>query len=258
MSAHVSSQEVNFAAEPVRRERRAARAAFGRIAIVVALSLAAALLAGRVRGGRRPITGTLSSTMGRARRSYYYSSGKAVAPSTLETREKRLPLDGTTFLTGPNAVKVAWTSKPGGAWAADIGVLVFRNRDYHFDGDTLSLWVYAPQAIGAAAMPRFRLLDMARQFSKPAPLGEFSGDIPAKKWTRVSISFSKIETGSIHPFDPRQLKTVIFEQGEADGAAHTLFVDEIRIDNAREGKGGGTGSAGGAGESAGESVRAAY
>jgi hypothetical protein len=241
MSAHVSSQEVNFAAEPIRWGRRGP-AAFARIAIVTALGLVSALLPAGSLGQSSYYRHTFFDN-GPREASYYYSSGKAVAPSTLETREKRLPLDGTTFLTGPNAVKVAWTSKPGGAWAADIGVLVFRNRDYRFDGDTLSLWVYTPQAIGAAAMPRFRLLDMARRFSKPAPLGEFSGDIPAKKWTRVSISFSKIETGSIHPFDPRQLKTVIFEQGEADGAAHTLFVDEIRIDKAREGKGGGTAAA---------------
>jgi hypothetical protein len=163
--------------------------------------------------------------------SYYYSAGKAVEPSKLETREKKLPLDGTTFFTGPNSVRVAWESKPGGAWAADISVLVFRNRDYHFDGNTLSFWVYAPEAIRAAAMPRFRLQDMARQFSKPAPLGEFSGDLPAKKWTRVFVPFGRIETGSIHPCDPQQLKTVIFEQGEPDGAPHTLLVDEIRIDN---------------------------
>ena len=171
---------------------------------------------------------------------YYYSAGKAVAPSTLETVGAKLPLDGATYFTGPNSVKVAWESKAGGAWAADVSVLVFRNRDYHFDGDTLSLWVYAPEAIRAAAMPQFRLQDMARQFSKPEPLGEFSGDIPAKKWTRVFIPFSKIETGSIHPLDPRQLKTVILEQGEADGAAHTLFVDEIRIDDAGARKAGGT------------------
>ena len=171
---------------------------------------------------------------------YYYSSGNAVAPSTLETRQAKLPLDGTTFFTAPNSLKVAWTSQPGGAWAADIQVLVFRNRDYHFDGDTLSLWLYSPEAIPAAAMPRFRLLDMARQFSLPAPLGDFSGDIPAKKWTRVSIPFSRIATGSIHALDPRQLKTLIFEQGSPDGVAHILLVDEIRIDNARAEKSGGT------------------
>lgn len=168
--------------------------------------------------------------------SYYYSSGRAVEPSTLETRDKKLPLDRTTFFTGPNSVKVAWESKPSGAWGAEISVLVFRNRDYHFDGDRLSFWVYAPEAIRAAAMPRFRLLDMARQFSKPVALGEFSGGIPAKKWTRVFIPLNKILTGSIHPFDPRQLKTLIFEQNQADGAPHTLFVDEIRIDNARPGE----------------------
>jgi len=171
---------------------------------------------------------------------YYYSSGNAVAPSTLETRQAKLPLDGTTFFTAPNSLQVAWTSQPGGAWAADIQVLVFRNRDYHFDGDTLSLWLYSPEAIRAAAMPRFRLLDMARQFSLPAPLGDFSGDIPAKKWTRVSIPFSRIATGSIHALDPRQLKTLIFEQGSPDGVAHILLVDEIRIDNARAEKSGGT------------------
>jgi hypothetical protein len=236
MSAHVSSQEVNFAAEPARREKtRRGASAFGRIAISVALSLAAGLFAPGAWGQTSYYRHTFFDN-GPRDASYYYSSGKAVAPSTLETQEKRLPLDGTTFFTGPNSVKVAWASKAGGAWAADIGVLVFRNRDYHFDGDTLSFWVYAPEAIRAAAMPRFRVLDMARQFSNPAALGQFSGDIPAKKWTRVFIPFSKIETGSIHPLDARQLKTVIFEQGEADGAAHTLFVDEIRIDNARAGK----------------------
>src|SRR5215813_1973021 len=92
---------------------------------------------------------------------YYYSSGKAVAPSTLETVDAKLPLDMATFLTGPNSLKVAWESRPGGAWAAHVGVLVFRNRDFHFDGDTLSFWVYAPEAIRRAAMPRFGLLDMA-------------------------------------------------------------------------------------------------
>jgi hypothetical protein len=232
-------------------ERKAVAARLGPFAVVIAWTAAALFPAGAL--GQTSYYRHTFFDNGPRDASYYYSSGKAVAPSTLETREKRLPLDAATFFSGPNSVKVAWASKPGGAWAADIGVLVFRNRDYHFDGDTLSFWVYAPEAVRAAAMPRLRLLDMARQFSKPAALGEFSGDIPAKKWMRVLVPFSRIETGSLHPFDPRQLKTVIFEQGEADEAAHTLFVDELRIDNARAGK---TGS--GAGESAGKSLRAAH
>ncbi|HXT23762.1 MAG TPA: hypothetical protein VN749_02915, partial [Candidatus Eisenbacteria bacterium] len=175
--------------------------------------------------------------------SYYYSAGKAVPPSTLETRGNRLPLDASTFFTAPNSVKVTWESKASGAWAAEISVLVFRNRDYHFDGDTLAFWVYSPEGIRAAAMPNLRLLDMARQFSKPVKIGDFSGDIAAKKWRLVRIPFGKLETGSIHPFDPRQLKTMIFEQGAADRVAHTLFVDEIRIENAKAGNSGGGKSA---------------
>jgi exo beta-1,2-glucooligosaccharide sophorohydrolase (non-reducing end) len=245
MPACVSSQRVTSGAEAAGSKSPVQGAVEWRLlAIAAVLALAGALLPAGASGQSSYYRHTFFDN-GPREASYYYSTGKAVSPSTLETREKRLPLDGTTFFTGPNSVKVAWESKAGGAWAADIGVLIFRNRDYHFDGDTLSFWVYAPEAIRAAAMPRLRLLDMARQFSKPTPLGQFSGNIPAKRWTRVLVPLSRIETASIHPFDPRQLKTLIFEQGEADGTAHTLFVDEIRIDNARRGKSSGDGKAAG-------------
>src|SRR5690349_3153656 len=36
--------------------------------------------------------------------SYYYSSGKAVAPSTLELSSEKLPLDSATFFTPPNSL----------------------------------------------------------------------------------------------------------------------------------------------------------
>ena len=235
MPAFVASSQTPTILERIRPKPAGRRAVKARFVIATALGLVAALLPVVALGQTSYYRHTFFDN-GPRDASYYHSAGKAVTPSTLETRGNRLPLDARTFFTAPNSVKVAWESKAGGAWAADISVLVFRNRDYHFDGDTLVFWVYSPEAIRAAAMPNLRLLDMAREFSKPAPLGEFSGDIPAKKWTRVFIPFSKIETGSIHPLDPRQLKTLIFEQGEADAAAHTLFVDEIRIENGRSGK----------------------
>ena len=242
MLAFVASSQTTTVLERIRSKPNWRRAVTAKFAIATAIGLLLALLPAVALGQSSYYRHTFFDN-GPRDASYYYSAGKAVPPSTLETVEKRLPLDGTIFFTGPNSVKVAWTSKAGGAWAADIGVLVFRNRDYHFDGDTLAFWVYSPEGIRAAAMPNLRLLDMARQFSKPMKVGDFSGDIPAKKWTRVRIPFGKIETGSIHPFDPRQLKTMIFEQGAADLVAHTLFVDEIRIENATAGNSGGGKSA---------------
>src|SRR5229473_7938229 len=45
---------------------------------------------------------------------YYYSSGKAVEPSTLEIRDKKLPLSSEVFFTPPNSLRISWTSKVGG------------------------------------------------------------------------------------------------------------------------------------------------
>ena len=163
--------------------------------------------------------------------SYFYSSGKAVPPSTLELQNQRLPLDSATFFTPPNSLKISWQSNPGGSWAANVQVLVFRNRDMVFDGDTLSFWLYSLDPIRAAALPELRLADAANNFSRPLRLGEFAHDLPAHKWTRVFIPFARVASDSVNPFDAHHLASLVFVQSAADSAPHTLFLDEIRIDN---------------------------
>jgi hypothetical protein len=164
-------------------------------------------------------------------RAYSYSSGKAVAPSTLALEDGKLPLDAETFLTAPNSVRVAWQSRPGGSWAADLNVLVFRNREIRFEGTTLVFWLYSEDPIPAAALPELRLHDIDRGFSKPLPLGVFARDLPAKKWTRIAIPFRRMETDSVRPFDPHRLRSLVFAQSSADGAAHTLWIDEVSIED---------------------------
>jgi hypothetical protein len=163
---------------------------------------------------------------------YYYSSGKAVEPSTLEVLDKKLPLDSGVFFTPPNSLRISWRSNAGGSWAAQIKVLEFRDREILFEGDTLSFWLYSEEAIAASAVPGLRLHDTNRGFSEVIRVGEFSGNIPAKKWTRVRIPFARIRGGSVTSFDAHRLGSMIFEQGAADSAPHTLFVDEVRIETA--------------------------
>ena len=163
--------------------------------------------------------------------SYCYSSGKAVAPSTLELQDRKLPLDSVTFFTPPNSLKISWQSNPGGSWAAQVHVLVFRNRDTLFDGDTLSFWLYSLDPIRAAALPELRLEDAANNFSKPLPIGEFAHDLPAHQWTRVFIPFARVASDSVNPFDAHHIASLVLAQSAADSAPHTLFLDEIRIDN---------------------------
>lgn len=163
--------------------------------------------------------------------SYFYSSGKVTSPSTLELQGKRIPVDSSTFFTPPNALRLSWQSKPDGGWEVEIGVVEFRNREIFFDGDMLYLWIYAPAAMKAVNLPYLRLLDTNKNFSVPLRLGDFAVDLPARKWRRVQIPFGKIANGSIGHFDPHRLQAIVFAQGRADGAAHTLLIDEIRIDH---------------------------
>ena len=115
-----------------------------------------------------------------------------------------------------------------------------RNRFPEFVGGNLFLWCYAPQGISAADLPLLVLSD-AREglqvaefpgsFTDPLPLGKYAGDLPAARWIQVRIPLSEFHTASIYPFRPQYIQAVVFHQGRADGARHTLIVDEIKIDD---------------------------
>ncbi len=163
--------------------------------------------------------------------SYFYSSATPSAPSTLEVIGKKLPVETETFLTPPNALRLAWSSQAGGGWDAAIDVVEFRNRQIRFDGDTLYIWVYSPTAIAAADLPLVRLEDVGRNFTAALPLGDFSGSIPAAKWLQIKVPLNKFRTASLHEFHAQTLRRIVFLQGKADGVKHTLILDEIRIDS---------------------------
>jgi exo beta-1,2-glucooligosaccharide sophorohydrolase (non-reducing end) len=164
------------------------------------------------------------------RDAYFYSSGKPSAPSSLELVNGKLPVDTRNFYTPPNALRLNWQSAPGGGWDAEIRVVNFRNRQINFLGDTLYLWCFAEKGIAAEDLPLIRLLDARGNFSAPLKLAAFSGVIPAGRWVQIQIPLSRFPSASIHPFEPHPLRSIVFSQGIADGAPHTLIVDEIKID----------------------------
>jgi hypothetical protein len=170
---------------------------------------------------------------------YFYSSGQASAPSSLE-QSNGLPVESKIFLTPPNALRLQWQSQSGGGWEAEVRVVNFRNRLPEFSGDSLYFWCFAPQAIASADLPLVVLSDTREglqvaqfpgSFSQPLPLGKFTGDLPAGRWVQVRIPLAEFHTGSIYPFRPQYLQNIIFLQGRADGMQHTLILDEIRIDD---------------------------
>lgn len=162
--------------------------------------------------------------------SYFYSSGKPSAPSTLALTHDHLPVNTKIFITPPNALQMTWQSAVNGGWDAEIRVVNFRNRRIQFVGDTLYFWCYSLEGIAAGDLPLVRLEDVARNFSQPLPFGEFSGDLPAGRWIQVKVPLARFMTASIHDLSARNLRIIVFSQNAADGARHTLILDEIRID----------------------------
>ena len=171
---------------------------------------------------------------------YYYSSAVATAPSTLEQQNRRLPVDTQHVLSPPNALRLHWRSAPSGGWDAEIHLVNFRNRAPELAGRNLYFWVYAPQTIAAADLPALVLSD-AREglqvatfpgsFTAPVPLGTYTGDLRAGQWKQVRIPMATLRTASVYPFDPAHLESVIFHQGRADNADHTLIIDQVRVDD---------------------------
>jgi exo beta-1,2-glucooligosaccharide sophorohydrolase (non-reducing end) len=162
---------------------------------------------------------------------YFYSSGRASAPSTLRLMDGKLPIETSTFVSAPNALELQWQSMPSGGWSAELQLYEWRNRTVEFPGSDLWIWICAPQGMEAKALPRLALRDTDRNFTAPLDMGEFTSELAPGKWTRVRIPLAAFRSASVHAFEPHRLNTLVFVQGAGDSTQHTLLLDDIRIEN---------------------------
>jgi hypothetical protein len=174
-------------------------------------------------------------------KSYYYSAAGVSAPSTLRLVDGKLPVETSSFISAPNALRLEWRSAPQGGWAAEIRLYGWRNRMLGFPGAYLWIWVCAPQGLKAADLPRMALRapgqprvalwDVGQTFSAPLKLGAYAHDLAPGKWIRLRIPLADLRTASVDPFDPHRVNTIVWLQGSADNQPHTLLVDDIRIED---------------------------
>lgn len=159
---------------------------------------------------------------------YFYSRGRVTAPSSLKTIRGKLPVAGGRFCSPPNSLELAWCSRTGGDWSAEIEVEPWRGRDMRLLGDRLTFWCYAENAIPGDCLPVLTLSLRARRGRMGLRLAEIMADLPAGRWTLVEAPFEAFPAKTSE-VDFSQLRAVIFEQGIDDGEPHALYVDEIKI-----------------------------
>lgn len=161
--------------------------------------------------------------------SYPYSSGRADGGSTLALVDSRLPVTHDRFVSGPNALRLAWRSAKGGNWSAEIRSYRWRNRPNRWAGTTLYAWAWSDEGIAARDLPQIAAIDLHHNPAAQMPLSAFSGDLPARKWTRIAIPLNRFVATSIHGFDPALLGALVLSQGADDGRTHELILDDLRI-----------------------------
>ena len=163
---------------------------------------------------------------GLSRTSYHYSSGQASGASRLALVDGKLPVTSAHFISGPNALRLAWTSAKGGNWSAEIDSYRWRNRPAHWAGTTLYAWAWSDAPIAARDLPQLALVDaMKKDWSNnptaPVPLSHFTGDIPAKRWMRIAIPLTRFQATAINGFDPQpgeRIGAVAGRRGGRQGA----------------------------------------
>src|SRR5256885_2639458 len=162
---------------------------------------------------------------------YYFSDARAITQSTLAAVRGKLPVETAHVFTPPNALRLAWASRPGGTWHAGVRRESWRNQAVEFTGDSLVFRGYTTVAIPAGALPLIGIED-AQGLRREVRIADYYPDgLPAGQWTRVSVPIGQLamtlQDG--RTFDPHRAATVFFEQWLDDGAPHTLYVDEIAI-----------------------------
>jgi hypothetical protein len=166
---------------------------------------------------------------------YHYSSGQASGGSQLALVDGKLPVTTGHFISGPNALRLAWTSAKGGNWSAEINSYRWRNRPSRWAGTTLYFWAWSDEPIAARDLPQLALVDALKQdwsnnSTAPLPLSRFSGDIPAKRWVRIAIPLTQFPPTSFGGFDPQRVSSLVLSQGAGvDGKPHELILDDLRL-----------------------------
>jgi exo beta-1,2-glucooligosaccharide sophorohydrolase (non-reducing end) len=163
---------------------------------------------------------------------YFYSSGRVSQSSTLRLVDGKIPVETASFISGPNALSLEWSSAPSGGWSAELSLYEWRNRTVEFPGADLWLWLNAPKGVRSQDLPKLALRDVHSNFTWPLEIGAYTASLVPGRWTRVCIPLSAFRSASVHPFEPHHINTLVFVQGAADGSPHMLYIDDIRIEDA--------------------------
>ncbi len=163
---------------------------------------------------------------------YDYSWMELTAPSELERKLepdlRKFPVESVIpAQQGIHSLRLRWRSVEGGNWYAIAAGDSWTAKDIS-DTDTLVFFVQSTEGIASEDLPRVFMEDVTNKKSTFLSISDYHGDLPAGTWTRITIPMvSYLNSGD--QVDYTIIKTIGFAQGLADGAEHTLLIDNMRV-----------------------------
>lgn len=166
-------------------------------------------------------------------RSYYFSQGSFVAPSTLEIIDGKFSVDDKIFFSPPNSLRLKWGSQFGGDWRITIKVASRYGRRFEFSGNTLFLRCFSEAELSREDSPLIALQDANGVTTPDIKLLSVLEKLPAQQWVQIKLpltAFTPIfQSTDEVKFEVRHLANIFFVQRLDDGKEHTVYIDDVRI-----------------------------
>ena len=163
---------------------------------------------------------------------YDYSWMELTAPSELERQLepdlRKFPVESVIPpQNGVNSLRLKWLSREGGNWYAIAAGDHWTEKDIS-DTDTMVFWLQSIGGIDNQDLPLVFVEDISNRKSVFISLSNWSEDLRADVWTRITIPMSLfLESGD--GVDYTEVKTIGFAQSVSDSIEHTLLVDNMRV-----------------------------
>ncbi len=166
--------------------------------------------------------------------SLYASEANSIPPSSLDVVDGKVPVDGEHYVSPPNGLRLKWQSATGGDWF--VGMKVHDNYGrIDFEGNTLTFWIYSEDEITHDSSPRISVRDSNGVGAPDTLLIGNLKVLPAKKWVHMEIPFSAFSSltkdTSDEKFNPAKLNQIAIYQGLDDDKPHTVYIDDIFVEN---------------------------
>lgn len=151
----------------------------------------------------------------------------ATAPSSFTgIQDGKVDVSSKVAHEGTQSLVFTYKSAEGGSWDACVAAEGWKTFDLAKYKE-LNFYVYSESALTAAQLPAVKM-EAGYTRSNPVSLSSVLPEgIPAKTWTKVALATADLLADAPAAFASSSVKSVFLTQDNADGAEHTIYVDDM-------------------------------